>query len=95
METSSKVLTASGSVLQRILGLLLRRHQFSDSRFEDLMLALIGLCNGLIVFIAREPRNCRFAILEFANQQDIAYRKSWKLVGLHVGLALILLSHGN
>ncbi len=86
--------TVSGSVLQPILGLLLR-NQFSDSRFEDLMHALVGLCNRLIVFIGREPGNCCFAILEFANQQDIAYRQFWKLVSFHAGLALIWLWHGT
>jgi hypothetical protein len=33
---------------------LLRRHQFSDSRFKDLVLAFVALCNRLIVFIRRE-----------------------------------------
>src|ERR1017187_2829914 len=55
---------------------LLRRHQFGDSRFEDLLIALVGLCNRLIVFIGREPSNCRFTVLELANQQDIAYGQS-------------------
>jgi hypothetical protein len=59
---------------------LLRRHQFSYSRFKDLVLALVGLCNRLIVFIGREPGNCCFTILELSDQQDIAYGQSWKLV---------------
>jgi len=69
----------------------LRRHQFSDSRFKDLVLALVGLCNRLIVFIGREPGNCRFTILELADQQDIAYGQSWKLVRFLASLAVVLL----
>jgi hypothetical protein len=47
---------------------LFRRHQLSDSRFEDLVFTLVGSCNRLIVFVRRKPGNCRFTILELANQ---------------------------
>jgi hypothetical protein len=70
---------------------LLRRHQFSDSRFEYLLIALVGLCNRLVVFIGREPSNCRFTVLALANEQDIAYGQSWKLVRFLAGFAVVLL----
>ena len=69
---------------------LLRRHQFSDSWFEDLVLALVGLCNRLIVFIRREPGNCRSTILEFTDQQHIAHAESGKLVRFLATLAVVL-----
>jgi hypothetical protein len=46
-----------------------RRHQFSDSWVKDLVLALVGLCNGLIVFIRSETGYCRIAILELASSR--------------------------
>jgi hypothetical protein len=70
---------------------LLRRHQLSDSRFKDLVVALVGLCYRLIVFIRREPKDYRFAILELADQEDIAYGQSWKLVPSLASPATVLL----
>lgn len=58
------------------------------------MLALVGLCNRLIIFIGREPGNYRFAILEFSDQQDIAYGQFGKLVRFLASLGIVLLSHG-
>jgi hypothetical protein len=53
------------------------------------VLALGGLCNRLIVFIRREPGNCRFTILELADLQHIAYGQFWKLERF---LTVVLLS---
>jgi hypothetical protein len=69
---------------------LLRRHQFSNSRFKDLMITFVGLCNRLIVFVRRKPRDCRFTILELANQQDIADGQAGKLVLLFASHTIIL-----
>jgi hypothetical protein len=35
-------------------------------------------------------RNCRFTVLELANEQDIAYGQSWKLVRFLASLAVVL-----
>jgi hypothetical protein len=72
-----------------------RRHQFSDSRFKDLVLALVGSCNGLIVFIRSETGNCCFTILELADQQDIANGEFWKLVRFLASLAVAVREHGG
>ena len=71
----------------------LRRHQFGDSRFKDLVLPLVGLYNRLIVFIRREPGNRRPAILEVTDKQGIAYRQSGKLVRCLSSRAFVLRWH--
>ena len=49
------------------------RHQFGDSRFKDLVLALVGLCNRLIVFIRREPDNYRFTIRAYLVVANVSH----------------------
>ena len=98
MLTSDAVLSSSGSVEAATLGIgdweswsLLGGHEFSYPRFKDLLVALVGLRNRLIVFIRREPGNCCFTILELSDQQDIAYGESWKLIGFLASLVAVLL----
>jgi hypothetical protein len=87
--------TGDFALLQYAINPWPRGHQFSDSGLEDLLIALVGLCNGLIVFIGREPGNCRFTVFELANQQDIPYGKSWELVRCIGSLTVALLWHGT
>ena len=87
--------TGEFALLQYAISPSPRGHQFSDSGLEDLLIALVGVCNRLIVLIGREPGNCRSTVLELANQQDISFGKSWELVSLLGSLAVVLLWHGT
>jgi hypothetical protein len=74
---------------------LLRRHQLSDSRLKNLVLAFVGLCHRLIIFVRRKTGDCHLSILELANQENIAYRQSRKLECFLNTLAFFCFSHGH